>query len=87
MIIFLLVLLFSGNYLPFHARLPLRIVISAWLLSMVVLINAYAGVLTSFLTVPKLEKVVDTLEQVVEGGKFRVTAEKGTLLTHTFLVM
>ncbi len=46
---------------------------------MVVLVNAYSGVLTSLLTVPKLEPIVNTLQELVERedlGFGGVTIEK-----------
>jgi len=44
-----------------------------WLLSMVVLINAYSGVLTSLLTAPRLKPIALTLHDVAESQELRVT--------------
>ncbi len=53
---------------------------------MVVLINAYSGVLTSLLTVPKLEPIANTLKEVAESGKLRLTLEKGSGVAKNVLV-
>ena len=60
--------------------------LAPWLLSMVVLVNAFFGVFTSLMAVPMLEPTVDTLDEVVANGQFKVTMEKGTTLASTFLV-
>jgi len=54
---------------------------------MVVMIYAYTGVLTSLLTVPKLEPIDFTLEEVVLHNKFCVTQERNTPLSRGFLVI
>lgn len=77
---------FTGNSVPYTSRIPLRILLICWLLSMVVVINAYFGVLTSLSTIPKLEPTVDTLDQLATNRKLRVTAEKGGLLANSLLV-
>ena len=43
---------------------------------MLVLTLAYSDVLTSLLSVPKLEPIVNTLEDLVKGGQLRITLEK-----------
>ncbi len=53
---------------------------------MVVLVFAYTGVLTSLLSVPKLEPIVNTVDDLAEGGKLRITIEKNTQTSREFLV-
>jgi len=53
---------------------------------MVVLIYAYAGVLTSMLTVPKLEPTIDTLDDLAANDAFQITIEKETIKTWELLV-
>jgi len=53
---------------------------------MVVLVNAYSGVLTSLLTVPKLEPIARTLKEVVESNTLRVTVERASVFAINFLV-
>jgi len=54
---------------------------------MVVLINAYSGVLTSLLTAPRLKPIVQTLKQVAESQELRVTCEKDAYMSRIFLVL
>jgi len=62
-----------------------KIMVGIWLLSMVVLIYAYAGVLTALLTVPKLEPIAKNLEEVVLLGR-TLTAERSTSFTPMIMV-
>ena len=66
----------------YHVRLNSRartIVIVIWLLMTIVLANGYAGVLFSFLSVPKLEPIVNSLEELAESKTVQlVTLEKTT---------
>jgi len=54
---------------------------------MVVLVLAYTGVLTSLLTVPKLEPIVTTVDELVDDGKLRITLEKNIQMSREFLVV
>ena len=60
--------------------------VGLWLLTMVVLIYAYTGVMTALLTVPKLEPIAFTLEEAVLKHKFCVTQERNTYMIRGFLV-
>ena len=74
--------------IPYMSRLVIRIALSAWLLSLIVLQNGYVvGVLTSRLTAPKLEPIFNTLEEVVADGRFRITDQKNSVMTTQFLVL
>ena len=53
---------------------------------MVVLINAYSGVLTSLLTIPKLNPIANTMKEVTESKELRVTVEKNLPMSKKFLV-
>lgn len=53
---------------------------------MVVIIYAYTGVLTSLLAAPKFEPTVESVEELVTRGNFRLTIEKKVILTLDFLV-
>ena len=59
-------------------RFLYRLMLALWLLSMVVLINVYAGTYTANMAVPKLEPTVDTLEELAASNKFRMTIEMNT---------
>ena len=62
-----------------------KIMVGIWLLSMVVLTYAYAGVLTALLTVPKLEPIAKNLEEVVLLGR-TLTAERSTSFAPMIMV-
>ncbi len=70
-----------------RTRTSLKILTGVWLLSIVVLINGYAGVLTSLLTVPKLRPIAQTLKDVAESTELRVTCEKNSYFSDIFLVI
>ncbi len=53
---------------------------------MVVLINAYSGVLTSLLTAPRLKPIAKTLQEVAESQELQVTVEKNNIFSRSFLV-
>jgi len=57
-----------------------------WLLSLVVLQNGYTGVLTSLMSVPKLDPIFNTLEEVIADGRYRITDQKNSVMTNQFLV-
>ena len=77
---------YEGQSIPYNSRLSLRIVLGFWLLMMIVLINAYTGVLTSLLTVPKLKPIPQSLEELAAMKDYRVTINKNHLLAIAFLV-
>lgn len=51
-----------------------------------VILFAYCGVLTSMLTIPKFESIIDTLDQLVEDTNMRMTIEEDTYFAKQFLV-
>ncbi len=78
-------LLQLGNLVPYNSRQSFKILVGIWLLSMLVLIYAYTGVMTSLLTVPKLQPIVQTLEETVQKNRL-VTMERDRTLSRTFMV-
>lgn len=52
-----------GNWNPFQ-KTSLRLIIGIWCLITLVLLSAYGSILTSFLTVRKLEPIVNSLEEL-----------------------
>jgi len=54
---------------------------------MVVLINSYTGVLTSMMTVPKLESIPQSLEELAARREYKVTVMKESFLAKAFLVI
>lgn len=71
--------------MPYQSPQSFKILVGIWLLSMVVLVYAYTGVMTSMLTVPKLKPIVQTLEETVQQSRL-ITLEKDTTLSITFMV-
>ena len=61
--------------------------VALWLLSMVVLVNAYIGKYTANLSVPKLEPTVDTLEDLAASRKLKMTAEHNSDISFNILVI
>ena len=77
----------SGNVTPKEVkRFLFRLMLALWLLSMVVLINAYIGTYTANMAVPKLERTIDTLEELAASKKFKMTIEKNSDLSYKVLV-
>ena len=68
-------------------RTSFKIMTGIWLLSLVVLINAYSGVLTSLLAGTELQPIAQTLKDVAESKELRVTCEKSSILAKIFLVL
>lgn len=65
-----------GNTTPreFNCFVP-RLMLALWLLSMVVLINAYIRTFTARLAVVKFEPTMDTLEELAASKTLRMTIE------------
>jgi len=57
-----------------------------WLLMMVVVINAYTGVLTSLMSVPKLKSIPQSLKELAEMKEYKPTIQKNQILAEAFLV-
>ena len=76
-----------GIYIDQSNLLPVRIVMGVWLLAMVVLVNAYAGLLTACMTVPKLKPTVETFKDLVDNHQMKVTIELNSDLSYQFLVI
>ena len=53
---------------------------------MAVVINAYTGVLTSLMAVPKLKSIPQSLEELAEMKEYKVTIQKNQILADAFLV-
>ena len=53
---------------------------------MVVLVNAYTGTLMSYLTVPKLKPIVNTLEELAASSETKMTVDFELGKARMFLV-
>ena len=54
-------------------------------MTMVVVVNAYTGALTSSLVTPKYEPIVNSLEELADRN-MKVAVHKNSLMAETFLV-
>jgi len=63
-----------------------RLMIAMWLLSMVVLINAYIGIYTAQLALHRREPTVNTLEELASSNKFKMTIDYHSDLAYKSLV-
>lgn len=79
--------MFTGNFVRYSTNSLARAGIVFWLLAMIVLVNAYTGVLTAILTVPILEPTVKTLEELALTQRYRLTVEKKLLMATQIMVM
>ena len=71
-----------------HVRLPSRsayIIAGVWCLMTIVLANGYAGTLFSFLSVAKLEPVINSLEELANSD-VNLMIQAHTDLSKRFLV-
>ena len=77
----------KGNSTPFKVNWPFRTVTAPWLLSMIVIIYGYLGVLTANFTVPKMEPIVNTFDELASSSHFRVTLSSNQQFTDQFLMV
>lgn len=78
-------------YIGYRYNLKLRsrgsyILVGIWCLMAVVLANAYAGTLFSFLSVPKLEPIVNSLEELANDKHLQIIIQDRNELANRFLV-
>lgn len=59
---------------------------SVWCLSTVVLVYLYTGVLISYLTIPKMQPIVETTEELAASTRLHVVAIKNSIFESTLLV-
>ena len=74
---------------PFYVRLnslASYVVVGTWLLVTVVLANAYAGTLFSFLSVAKLESPINSLQELAKTTKIQLILQAHTELADQILV-
>ena len=78
---------FLGDYIYYKALLSLRLSVGIWLLAMIVLVNAYTGTLTAFLTVPKLKPTINTFEELANSKERTLIIEPDADLAFKFMVL
>ena len=82
---FLFIYLFLGDSFT-SSRNSLRLVAAGWFLAAIVLVNVYNGTLVSFLTVPKYEPIVGTLDELARSKTLKIAMAKQTIVSQYFLV-
>lgn len=73
-------------FFPRRLRPFFRLSVGLYCLVAVVICNAYTGTLTSFMTVPKLKPIVQSLEELAESDVYKLTAESNTPVTNLMMV-
>jgi Ligand-gated ion channel len=63
-----------------------RITAAAWCLPCVVFIYLYSGCLTSFITIPKLHPLIESLEDLATNADLKLTILKDTVFETMILV-
>ena len=63
------------------------LLVGIWCLMAVVLANAYAGTLFSFLSVAKLEPIVNSLQEMARAKQLKLIVKDRSELSDRFLVI
>ena len=63
------------------------LLVGIWCLMAVVLANAYAGTLFSFLSVAKLEPIVNSLQELARAKQLKLIVKDRSELSDRFLVI
>ncbi len=79
-------MLIAGLEILVKPRAGTLISVGVWLLMTVVLVNAYAGTLLSFLSVMKLEPAISSLDELAKSKTCQLIVQAGADLTNNLLV-
>ena len=82
----LIQLIFAGFDMSLKPRAGILIAVGVWCLMVVILANAYAGMLLSFLSVTKLEPAINSLEELANSKSCQLLIQGGSDVTNQFLV-
>lgn len=80
-----LVFFFQGNYVQ-PKQTSLRVAAGMYCLMALVFINAYAGNLVSYLTVPKLKPIVNSFEDLALSLELKLAVDARSIMANRFLV-
>ena len=78
--------LFLAYFIRLDSRRALLIVVGVWCLITVVLANAYAGCLLSFMSVNKLGPIINSLDELALSKDTQLVAQGGADITNLFIV-
>jgi len=62
------------------AQLCARIICGSWILAMIVLINRFNSEVTSRLSAPKFEPIIESFEQLANSSSVHIIVGEGTIL-------
>ena len=77
--------LLSDDYMPVRQQ-SVRLLLSAWLLMIVVIVNAYCCQLASYLTLPVYEKTIDSFEDVARRTDVPLVTAVDSVFLQTLMV-
>ena len=77
---------YLGPYIPLR-QTSFRIVTGFWCLMTLVLINAYASNLISYLTVPKLQPVIQSLQHLSSSRDLKLAIDANSVLAQRILTV
>nr|CAH0110437.1 unnamed protein product [Daphnia galeata] len=63
----------QGSYISDKAKFSLRLVAGLWCLMMVIVVNAYTGTLRSYMVMPKLNPIINTLTELAASSQTKMT--------------
>ncbi len=75
----------SGNKTQ-PQQLSFRILVATWCIMALVLVNAYSSTLISYLSVPKLQPIVNSLEELAAQNSLRLIVPAKTIMANRILV-
>ena len=67
-------------------HLSFRLATGMWCLAAVILANAYASTLIAYLTVPQLNPIVYTFQELAANKHYQLLTDVNTAITNNFLV-
>lgn len=67
--------------------LSIYLAVGIWCLTIVVLANGYTSTLTSYLTVPKLQPIVNSLSELAYHREMKMTVDFDSYLSKLFMVL
>jgi len=81
-------MVFTGNFfvLPYNSSLSIRFIVGLLALMTVILFNGYTTALTSFLTVQKLNPVVNSFQELASSKQYHLVAPLLSFMSTFFLV-
>jgi hypothetical protein len=80
-----MIYLLLGDFLPYRNH-SIRIAATGWCLMVVVLVNTYSSILTSYLTLPIYERPINSFQDLAERKDVQLILPADSVLLQSFLV-